>query len=54
MYETAINLTVQESFRLDLTVWVLRRRAKNIIDTWNGITYRRVLILDNNPSSKSI
>lgn len=34
-------------FRLDLTVWVLRRRPENIIDRWDGRTYRRVLVLDN-------
>jgi DNA-3-methyladenine glycosylase II len=31
-------------FRLDLTVWTLRRRPDNIIDRWDGQTYRRVLI----------
>lgn len=33
-------------FRLDLTVWALRRRAENIIDRWDGTTYSRVLVLD--------
>jgi len=33
-------------FRLDLTVWALRRRANNIVDRWDGKTYRRVLLLD--------
>jgi DNA-3-methyladenine glycosylase II len=32
-------------FRLDLTAWVLRRRAHNAIDRWDGRTYRRVLAL---------
>lgn len=36
-------------FRLDLTVWALRRRALNEIDTWDGSTYRRVLLLDGVP-----
>ncbi len=36
-------------FRLDLTVWALRRRARNIIDRWDGMTYRRVLTLDDSP-----
>jgi DNA-3-methyladenine glycosylase II len=31
-------------FRLDLTVWVLRRRPDNAIDRWDGETYRRVLV----------
>lgn len=30
-------------FRLDLTVWVLRRHAGNRMDTWNGDTYWRAL-----------
>ena len=33
-------------FRLDLTVWALRRRAENIIDRWDGRTYSRVFVLD--------
>jgi DNA-3-methyladenine glycosylase II len=30
-------------FRLDLTAWALRRRKENLIDRWDGETYRRVL-----------
>ena len=36
-------------FRLDLTVWALRRRALNEVDAWDGSTYRRVLLLDDVP-----
>lgn len=32
-------------FRLDLTVWALRRRPHNILDRWDGRSYRRVFIL---------
>ena len=32
-------------FRLDLTVWTLRRRPDNVVDRWDGQTYRRVLRL---------
>jgi DNA-3-methyladenine glycosylase II len=32
-------------FRLDLTVWTLRRRPANVVDRWDGTTYRRVLPL---------
>ena len=32
-------------FRLDLAVWTLRRRPENIVDRWDGKTYRRVLPL---------
>lgn len=30
-------------FRLDLTVWALRRRPENILDRWDDETYRRAL-----------
>ncbi len=33
-------------FRLDLTVWALRRRPSNVIDRWNGRVYRRALVLN--------
>jgi DNA-3-methyladenine glycosylase II len=36
-------------FRLDLTVWALRRRATNSIDQWNGTDYTRVLLVDDVP-----
>lgn len=36
-------------FRLDLTVWTLRRRPDNMIDRWDGQTFRRVLVKDDNP-----
>lgn len=32
-------------FRLDLTVWALRRRAVNLIDRWDGECYRRALVM---------
>jgi DNA-3-methyladenine glycosylase II len=32
-------------FRLDLTVWALRRRAHNAIDQWDGERWRRVLAI---------
>lgn len=33
-------------FRLDLTVWALRRRPDNAIDSWDGRTYRRAVETD--------
>ena len=36
-------------FRLDLTVWTLRRRPSYIVDRWDGTTYNRVLVLHNRP-----
>lgn len=34
-------------FRLDYTVWALRRRDKNIVDQWDGRFYTRLFIIDN-------
>lgn len=34
-------------FRLDYTVWALRRRDKNIVDQWNGKSYTRLFMIDN-------
>jgi DNA-3-methyladenine glycosylase II len=36
-------------FRLDLTVWALRRRPRNLIDRWDGTRYSRILLIDGSP-----
>jgi len=36
-------------FRLDLTVWVLRRRKGNIIDQWDGQYYTRLFVIKGKP-----
>jgi DNA-3-methyladenine glycosylase II len=36
-------------FRLDLTVWAIRRRPQNAIDLWDGETYERVLAVQGKP-----
>ena len=36
-------------FRLDLTVWALKRRPKNEIDTWDGDAYRRIVVIADRP-----
>jgi DNA-3-methyladenine glycosylase II len=36
-------------FRLDVTVWALRRRTHNQIDQWDGTVYTRVLLVDHTP-----
>jgi DNA-3-methyladenine glycosylase II len=38
-------------FRLDLTAQALRRRAVNVVDRWDGATYRRTLVVDQRPLS---
>ena len=42
-------LTPRPPFRLDLTVWTLRRRPDNAVDRWDGREYRRVLPLSGEP-----
>lgn len=41
-------------FRLDLTVWVLRRLPINQIDCWDRGTYRRTLTIDDVPIEVAI
>ena len=41
-------------FRLDLTVWALRRREQNAIDTWDGRTYRRALLVVGAPAGVAV
>lgn len=43
--ETSFELHPRPPFRLDLTVWALRRRARNRVDVWDG-SYRRALVVD--------
>lgn len=43
---TTFILQPPSPFRLDLTVWALRRRPANAVDCWEGDTYRRALIVD--------
>src|SRR3989442_7902545 len=37
-------------FRLDFCAWALRRRATNLVDRWDGTTYRRVVAIDGRPA----
>lgn len=34
---------------MELTAWALRRRSGNLIDRWDGETYRRVLAIEGKP-----
>ena len=44
--QRSFPITPIPPFRLDLTVWALRRRPENAVDRWDGRTYRRVLLID--------
>lgn len=49
MSQISFTLTPTPPFRLDYTVWVLRRRPDNTWDRWDGRTYRRVLVQGEKP-----
>ncbi len=49
MSQISFTLKPIPPFRLDYTVWVLRRRPDNIWDRWDGETYRRVLVMGKKP-----
>jgi DNA-3-methyladenine glycosylase II len=36
-------------FRLELAAWTIRRRPENLVDRWDGESYKRVLLLDGFP-----
>ncbi|HEV2167062.1 MAG TPA: DNA-3-methyladenine glycosylase 2 family protein [Thermoplasmata archaeon] len=44
--EASFEIRPRPPFRLLWTAWALRRRPNNLIDRWDGATYRRVLMLD--------
>lgn len=49
MDSLSFGLRPVSPFRLDLTAWALRRRARNIVDRWDGTTFRRVLTIEGVP-----
>ena len=55
-YTTSSRLIVRPvaPFRLDLTVWALRRRGRNAIDRWDGTTYRRVVVIGGRPTELAV
>ncbi|MCL4502759.1 MAG: DNA-3-methyladenine glycosylase 2 family protein [Deltaproteobacteria bacterium] len=54
MANLSLQLKPVAPFRLDLTVWVLRRRAHNLMDRWDGATYRRVLLVRDRPTEVAV
>lgn len=47
--EFSFTIDVSTPFRLDLTVWALRRRSINETDRWDGAAYRRTIHVDETP-----
>ena len=54
MASLSLQLKPVPPFRLDLTVWVLRRRPHNLMDRWDGETYRRTLVLGEQPVAVAV
>lgn len=44
-----LRLRPTPPFRLDWTVWALRRRAMNAVDRWDGSSYQRAVVIDGKP-----
>ncbi len=49
MVRATITLYTSAPFRLDFTVWALRRRRRNVVDSWDGAQYSRVIVVDGAP-----
>jgi DNA-3-methyladenine glycosylase II len=45
MHTASLTIQPVPPYRLDLTVWALKRRPDYVADRWNGTTYSRVLSL---------
>lgn len=45
----SVEIVPEQPFRLDLTVWALRRVPINEVDRWDGVHYKRVLEIDGDP-----
>jgi DNA-3-methyladenine glycosylase II len=54
MRQIVFQLKPVPPFRLDLTVWALRRRPHNLVDRWDGQTYRRVLLVQGEPVKMAV
>ena len=54
MRHLALSLAPTPPFRLDLTVWALRRRPDNAMDRWDGETYRRTWNVGGRPVESAV
>lgn len=54
MTSISFELSPRPPFRLDLTAWLLRRRSHNLVDRWDGRTYQRVLVVQEEPVLVSV
>ena len=54
MPELTLTLRPKPPFRLDLTVWALRRRGHNVVDRFDDGVWRRVLIVGESPVTVAV
>jgi DNA-3-methyladenine glycosylase II len=52
--ELTFTLQPRPPFRLDLTVWAIRRRAHNVVDRFDDGCWRRVLIIGKSPVALTV
>jgi DNA-3-methyladenine glycosylase II len=52
--ELTFTLQPRSPFRLDLTVWALRRRAHNVVDRFDDGIWRRVLVIGKSPIAVAV
>jgi len=52
--ELTFTLQPRPPFRLDLTVWALRRRAHNVVDRFDDRIWRRVLVIGKSPVAVAV
>jgi DNA-3-methyladenine glycosylase II len=46
MREVSFDVEPVPPFRLELGAWAIRRRASNIVDRWDGRSYRRAIVVE--------
>ena len=49
MTRISLHIRPRPPFRLDYTVWALRRQPHNLIDQWDGKTYKRIFVVGKAP-----
>jgi DNA-3-methyladenine glycosylase II len=52
--ELTFTLRALPPFRLDLTVWALRRRPHNVVDRFDDGIWRRVLVIGKSPVALAV
>ncbi len=54
MADLTFTLQPRPPFRLDLTVWALRRRAHNVVDRFDDGSWRRMLVIGKLPTAVAV